>query len=154
MAPAGDGSESQPPSTSPTAEPPAPATGPCTDAEMAVTAAPAQASVAQNAHVRFYLRIKNISARSCTRDVGADAQELYLQDTSKAKIWSSDTCEPRHGTDVRTFGPGIEAEFFLDWNGKASSATGCTNNAPPKGKYELLARLATKLSDPVALELK
>jgi hypothetical protein len=84
--------------------------------------------------------------------VGADPQELYLQDASKTKIWSSDVCDPRHGSDVRTFGPGIEAEFFLDWH-DTTSKNGCTEQAPA-GKYELVARLATKLSDPVAVEVK
>jgi hypothetical protein len=153
VAQTGEGDE-PPPSAAPSAEPPAPLTGPCTDGEMAVTASPSQGSAPRNTHVRFYLRIKNISGRSCTRDLGADAQELYLQDASKARIWSSDACDPRHGADVRTFGPGIEAEFYLDWDGKASNA-GCANRQPPPaGKYELVGRLATKLGDPAPVELK
>jgi hypothetical protein len=152
----GDGGDPQP-SASPTpSEPAAPATGPCNDGEMTVIASPAQPSVARGSFVRFYLRIKNISGRSCTRDVGADAQELYMQDASKAKVWSSDACDPRHGNDVRTFNPGDQAEFFLDWDGKASNA-GCDpgkRQAPAAGRYELIGRLATKLSDPAAVELK
>jgi hypothetical protein len=152
----GDGGESQPVSPSPSAQPPAPVSGPCTDGEMTVTAVPAQGSVTRASFVRFYLRIKNISGRSCTRDVGADAQELYVQDVSKAKVWSSDACDPRHGNDVRTFNPGDQAEFFLDWDTKASNA-GCDSakrQPPPAGKYELVGRLATKLGDPAPLELK
>jgi hypothetical protein len=95
-----------------------------------------------------------VSNRSCTRDLGADAQELYLHDSTKTKVWSSDACDPRHGNDVRTFGPGIETEFWNLWDGTVTSG-GCANRKPPPvGKYELVARLATKLSDPAPLELK
>jgi hypothetical protein len=88
------------------------------------------------------------------RDLGADAQELYLEDATKTKVWSSDACDPRHGNDVRTFGPGIETEFWNLWDGTATSG-GCANRKPPPaGRYELVARLATKLSDPAPLELK
>jgi hypothetical protein len=150
---AGDGGGGDHQPAGPPEQPAAP-TGPCEDGELTLTAAPAQVSAARGAFVRFYLRVKSVSNRSCTRDVGADAQELYLQDASKGKTWSSDACDPRHGTDVRTFNPGDQAEFFWDWDGKASNA-GCAKREPPvAGRYELVARLATKLSDPTAFELK
>src|SRR5256885_9293450 len=80
--------------------------GPCADDEISVAAAAEPPSVARAAFVKLTLKIKNISNRSCTRDVGADPQELYLQDAAKVKIWSSDTCAPLHGSDVRLFRPG------------------------------------------------
>ncbi len=129
-------------------------TGPCTDGELTLTATAEPASAARAAFVKFTLRIKSTSTRSCTRDVGADPQELYLQDDAKSKIWSSDTCEPLHGTDVRTFKPGDVAEFYVVWNGKATNA-GCANQQPPPaGRYQLVGRLSTKLSDPSPLEIK
>lgn len=128
--------------------------GPCTDGELNLTVAADPASVARAAFVKFTFRIKNISNRTCTRDVGADPQELYLQDDAKSKIWSSDTCDPLHGTDVRTFKPGDVAEFYVMWNGRATNA-GCTNQQPPPaGKYQLIGRLSTKLSDPSPVEIK
>ncbi|NJC73874.1 hypothetical protein HC031_29790 [Planosporangium thailandense] len=154
--PAGDGdsqSASASPSLVPAAQPSPAPSGPCTDGEIAVTAAAASTSVAQGSTVRFYLRVKNIAGRSCTRDVGADAQELYLQNAAKAKVWSSDSCDAQHGTDVRMFGPNIEAEFYLDWHGNATD-NGCPGGKVAPGKYELVARLATKLSDPVVVEVK
>jgi hypothetical protein len=129
-------------------------TGPCTDGEVTLTVAPEPASVARAAFVKFTLSIKNTSTRSCTRDVGADPQELYLQDDAKSKIWSSDACDPVHGSDVRTFKPGDVAQFYVVWNGKATNA-GCTNQQPPPaGRYQLVGRLSTKLSDPSPLEIK
>jgi hypothetical protein len=130
-------------------------TGPCTDAEMAVTAVAESTSVARGAFVKLTLKIKNISDRTCTRDVGADAQELYLVDSAKAKVWSSDACDAAHGSDVRTFRPGIESEFFVTWDGHATSS-GCSANRPfpAAGRYQLVGRLAAKVGDPSAIEIK
>jgi hypothetical protein len=121
---------------------------------MALTVTAEPASAARATSVKFTLRIKNISTRSCTRDVGPDPQELYLQDSARAKIWSSDACDPLHGADVRTFKPGDVAEFYVLWNGKATNA-GCANQQPPPaGRYQLVGRLSTKLSEPSPVELK
>jgi hypothetical protein len=132
----------------------APGTGPCTDDEMAVTAVPEAPSVARGTFVRLTLKIKNISNRTCTRDVGADAQELFLLDGAKAKMWSSDACDAAHGGDVRTFRPGIEAPFFVLWDGRATSS-GCANRPlPPAGRYQLIGRLSSKLGAPAPLDVK
>jgi hypothetical protein len=132
----------------------APATGPCTDEEMAVSAVPEATSVARGNFVKLTLKIKNTSDRTCTRDVGADAQELYLVDSAKAKVWSSDACDAIHGNDVRTFRPAIEAEFFVFWDGKATNS-GCANRPfPAAGRYQLVGRLAAKVGDPATLEIK
>jgi hypothetical protein len=128
--------------------------GPCEDTDMSVTAVPDSTSVPRGSFVKFTLKIKNTSDRTCTRDVGADAQELYLQDASKAKVWSSDDCDASHGTDVRTFRPSIETEFWQVWDGKASNAGCAARQPPPAGRYQLVGRLATKLSAPVDIELK
>jgi hypothetical protein len=113
------------------------------------------ASSPRGTFVKFTLNIKNTSNRSCTRDVGADPQELYLQtrDNAKTKVWSSDACYPMHGSDVRTFQPGDVAKFYVVWNGRATNA-GCANQQPPAaGTYSLVGRLAGKFSDPVAVTL-
>jgi hypothetical protein len=110
--------------------------------------------VTRGGFVNFTLKIKNISTRTCTRDVGADAQELFLLDGSKAKMWSSDACDAQHGGDVRTFRPGIEAQFFVTWDGKATSS-GCANRPfPTAGRYQLVGRLSGKLSEPTPLDVK
>jgi hypothetical protein len=121
---------------------------------LAIAAVADPASAPRAAAVKFTLRIKNTSNHTCVRDVGAEPQELYLQDAAKVKVWSSDTCDPLHTIDVRTFKPGDEAEFYVVWNGRTNN-TGCTNQQPPAvGRYQLVGRLATKLSDPGPLELR
>jgi hypothetical protein len=126
-------------------------TGPCTDAEMAITPVPELATARRGAAVKFTLRIRNVSSRTCARDVGADMQELYLQQGG-VKVWSSDACDPRHGNDVLTFGAGHDAAYYVIWNGK-STDQGCANPPPPAGTYQLVGRLGTRVSDPVNFTL-
>lgn len=132
---------------------PSPGSVACSDADLSVVAAADATSIAQGAYVKFTLKIKNVSSRTCTRDAGADAQELYLQDAASTKMWTSDACDAPHGTDVRAFPPAIEYAYFVWWNGRTSS-TGCTNRPlPAKGTYLLVGRLATKFSEPVQIHV-
>jgi hypothetical protein len=146
-----------PPAATAAAPPPAPVvpppTGPCTDAEISVVAAPASATVKTGVPLKIFLKVKNVSNRACSRDVGADAQELIIQQ-NKAKVWSSDDCAPQHGTDMKAFTPGLEVSFFVNWDAK-SSAAGCDKRAfLAPGTYQVVARLTAKYSDPVNLTIQ
>jgi hypothetical protein len=140
-----------------TTPPPAavvPAVTPCADTEIAIAPIADPNPAPRGATVRLTLKIKNISARTCSRDLGADAQELYIQ-LGAEKMWSSDACSPLHGSSVQNLTAGAEQAFFVSWTGKASNA-GCDEAkrvAPPVGKYQLFGRLATKISDPFVLTL-
>jgi hypothetical protein len=125
----------------------------CTDAEMSVVSAAESTSVRQGVPTKFYIRIKNISTRTCSRDVGAQAQELYLMQNG-TKQWSSDACGNTGGnSDVRVLPPNIEREYYQFWNGQAT-AQGCTNpQMLPKGTYELRGRLGQKVSEPVTVTI-
>ncbi len=134
---------------------PAAAAGTCTDAEMSVTPVPAATTIRRGASVAVRLKIKNISARTCTRDVGSDLQELYIGQGA-GRIWSSDTCSTVKGSEVRSFPPNGEREYNVTWNGK--QANKCTaglaaGTAPPAGQYEMRFRLGAKVSAPVALTI-
>ena len=56
----------------------APTDGSCADQEVSLTPLPSSASIKRGSPMIIHLKIKNISTRSCTRDLGAGAQELYL----------------------------------------------------------------------------
>ena len=129
------------------------ANGTCTDAEMSVTPVPAATTIRRGAPVAVRLKIKNISARTCSRDVGADLQELYIGQGA-SRVWSSDTCSTSKGSEVRSFPPNGEREYNVTWNGKqANKCTAglATGTAPPAGQYEVRFRLGTKVSAPVIL---
>jgi hypothetical protein len=124
----------------------------CADSDLSLIAQPETAVAPNGAYDKFFIKIKNITDHPCTRDLGADHQELYLQ-KGTSKVWSSDVCNPAKGTDTVTMQPNIEHEYNANWNGQASDA-GCTNRKPPGiGKYELFARLDTKISEPADVQL-
>jgi hypothetical protein len=133
-------------------------TGPCADAEMSVAATAPSGTAARLTVVPLTITFRNVSTRTCTRDIGADMQELRLM-SGKELVWSSDDCNPNHGRDPYAFAPNAERQFKLNWNGRISrSGTGAvtcatTAPAPPIGAYELYGRLATKLSPPFTLRI-
>ncbi|GEM_PF-7095294 len=134
--------------------PPGSPSGPCEDADMSLTPALASSSVPSGKPLPIVFKIKNVSAKTCTRDVGAAPQELYIQQGA-TKVWSSDACDPKKtvGKDDRVFGPGVETEFPTVWDGR-STAAGC-GNPPflPPGDYQVIGRLGMKLSDPAPLKV-
>lgn len=132
---------------------PAAGDGACTDAEITVTPVAQPASVVRGAVVDLQLKIKNRSERTCSRDVGASVQELFIKSGAE-KIWSSDTCGTAQGSDVQSFTPGFERAYQVGWNGR--DTTKCANGVaagphPPAGTYQVYARVGTKLSEPVKL---
>jgi len=146
------------PTAAPTTGAAAPQTedGTCTDAEMLVTAIPELTTAQRGQTIAIRLRIKNQGKRTCTRDVGADQQELYIKRGAE-KVWSSDTCGNVKGSEVKPFTPGFEREYRVDWNGHDVSK--CANNLangpiPAAGDYQVFARLGTKTSNPVKLTLQ
>ena len=132
-----------------------PAGSACTDAEISVTPVPAATTVKRGTPLEIRLKIKNIGTRTCSRDVGALAQELYIVQGAQ-KVWSSDTCSSANQSDVQMISPGTEREYLVTWNGRTT--TKCQGGlaagaAPNAGIYEVRARLGTKISDPVRLAI-
>ena len=133
----------------------APAGATCADNEMSVIPTPAATTVRRGVPLVIRLTIKNISGRTCSRDVGADPQEIYI-DQGPRRYWSSDTCSTAHSADVRQFAPGTQRQYSVTWNGRQSSK--CVGGqsagpAPPPGQFEIRGRLGTKVSDPVRLDI-
>ncbi|WP_412737805.1 adhesin [Krasilnikovia sp. MM14-A1259] len=163
----GDGPSLPDPSdlTTPPAAPPsaaagnvpvtAAAGGPCTDAEVVVVAAPAATTIKRGASIEIKLKIKNVSARTCARPVGSDAQELYI-DQGAQKVWSSDTCSTTNQPEVKSLTPGTILDYRVTWNGRMATkceAGQAVGPAPNPGQYEVHARLGTKIGPPVVLTI-
>jgi hypothetical protein len=127
--------------------------GQCLDAEMSVTPVPARATAKRGTAVAVRLKIRNIATRSCTRDLGADVQEIYIKQGARV-IWSSDKCSPVGQPNVQTLRQGQELEFGVTWNGHMSSkCTGglATGPFPLLGEYQIFGRLGEKVSNPVTV---
>ncbi|MFC8297782.1 hypothetical protein ACIQH6_12640 [Micromonospora orduensis] len=128
--------------------------GTCTDAEISVTAVAQPVTAQRGTLVNLQLKIKNVSDRTCSRNVGADLQEIFIKSGAE-KVWSSDTCGKAQGSDVQSFTPNFERSYEVGWNGRDTSR--CDGNGlaagpfPPPGSYQVLARVGGKLSAPVKL---
>lgn len=125
----------------------------CADSEISVVPIVETQVVQQGTSTKFVIKIKNVSGRTCARDVGPQMQELYVKQ-GDARQWSSDLCENRGRTaDVVTFPPAHERSYSLTWDGKAN-AQGCANQSwLAKGTYQLVARVGSKVSEPVSFSI-
>lgn len=131
------------------------AAGQCADAEVSVTPIPSRTAAKRGTPVEILLKIKNVSTRTCSRDVGADLQEIYIKQGA-FKVWSSDTCSTVKNSNVQKLASGAELEFGVTWNGRQSSRCSAglaVGPAPQAGEYEVFGRLGGKVSAPVRLTL-
>jgi hypothetical protein len=157
------------PSPSPTTSPsPTPftlpvnnATGPCADTELEVSVQTSAAEYNQGSLIVFTLKIKNISNRTCNRDIGGAMQEIQIREHGTDKVfWSSDDCNGDTTTHWdQTFPAGFERTFDRNWNGhrtRTDSGNTCIeadSTRLPIGTYDLVARLDQKLSTPVEIKV-
>ena len=129
--------------------------GTCTDSELLVTPVAVPPTAQRGTVVTLRLKVKNVSNRTCSRDVGADLQELYIK-AGAEKIWSSDTCGTGKGSDPQSFTPNFERSYELGWNGRVDNrcANGLANGEfAAIGAYQVFARVGTKISEPVKLTI-
>jgi hypothetical protein len=140
--------------------PPAPpviATVECTDAELLLTTAVSPSPAVYGGTVTLMLIVRNVADHPCFRDVGSAVQELQVRQ-GDALVWSSDSCGQPQRSDVRSFGPNIETQFWRTWNTYRVAPHEC--DTPPgatpaaAGGYVLVARLGTKVSEPMAFEIR
>ncbi len=129
----------------------------CLDTEMSLTV---QATVRKD-DVILQMKIKNISNRPCTRDVGGVPQEIHVATLTSQPtdpvVWSSDFCQaPNQPADVRIFGAGIESLLppgGVLWK-KSYVTTGCTTVKPaPAGTYSVAAKMGTLVSPVVQVTI-
>jgi hypothetical protein len=124
----------------------------CTDAEIRLSPS-VQKATTGSVPYHLNLKIQNISARTCKRDVGAGPQEIHITDGAGHTLWSSDYCLTGSGSDVRTFGPNIVSPFQLNWDGDGDAAGCVKGSVLGPGSYRIVAKLGTKVSDPVAFTI-
>jgi hypothetical protein len=136
--------------TTPVTTGPVPA---CADGELTVVPAVLGGKIQSGSYPRLSLTIGSTADHDCSRDIGADQQELRVM-RGAARIWSSDDCDPTHGSYRTTFHPGAHVTYDLTWAGN-TSAPGCkaARTTVPPGAYQLLGRVGSKLSTAVAITI-
>ena len=121
----------------------------CTDHQLELTATLGSKAktVRSGTMPKLHLIVRNTGATACRRDLGADEQELRVMDGTR-RLWSSDDCQPLSGSAVWTLAPGAKRTYTLTWSGK-DSTPGCTEvrKRVEPGRYDLVARLSTMMSD-------
>ncbi|MER7277017.1 Hsp70 family protein [Dactylosporangium sp. NPDC000244] len=147
----GPASSGNPPAAA-AGSPSASVTPPCADSDLNLMAAPQQQSVARGAPLTLLHMVANLSTRDCIRDLGDAYREVYLQ-AGAVKVYSSVACAPQNGGEPTVLKRSEQVEHHIVWDGKATSA-GCDDRKPPPaGTYQLFARLGTKLSTPVTVQI-
>ncbi len=130
------------------------AVGPCSDDAISVLPQPRHNAIPAGHRLPITLLITNISDQPCSRDIGADQQEIRIMQ-GEQRIWSSDDCDPQRGSHVETLLPGRTIDrFWVTWDGR-TSAPNCAGErvVVPAGTYQIIARVGTKYSEPVTLRV-
>ena len=126
----------------------------CADSDLSIAPKPVRTRTPKGARLQIRLVITNISDRPCSRDVGADQQEIRVMQ-GKQRIWSSDDCDPQHGQHIEVLPSQQPIErFWVAWDGR-TSAPECRGErkVAPAGTYTVFARLGDLMSEPVTIEV-
>ncbi|CAB4852353.1 unannotated protein [freshwater metagenome] len=125
----------------------------CEPSDIAVTASTDSKSYTTGSTPKLKMRIENVSSQECTRELGADRNELIIT-MGTTRIWSSDDCNVGGTPKNATLKPGQSYSVTVTWLGRLS-AKGCPDNAPmaTKGSYRLVGRNVTVTSDSTAFSL-
>ena len=132
----------------PTAQPivPVVAEGECSDADTSVRVEVDRKTTAVGEGVHIKMVVKNISTKTCKRDVGSGANEVTVI-SGPALIWSTDHCNPNTDKDLVELAPGQEWSVKVVWIGK-QTAKGCkVRNLAKPGAYWAHGRNASLNSD-------
>lgn len=134
----------------PTAQPTVPVVsqGECSDADTSIRVVVDRESTVVGEGVHINMIVKNISTKTCKRDVGSGANEVTVI-SGPALIWSTDHCNPSTDKDLVELAPGQEWNVKVVWIGK-QTAKGCkVRNMAEPGAYWAHGRNASLNSDGV-----
>jgi hypothetical protein len=125
----------------------------CDDNAIAVTVTTDSDTYPPGRDPSFTLGVKNVSKKTCSRDVGQAALELQVT-SGGDQVWSSDDCSPGGSNDRTNLAPGHQYVQSVAWSRQESSA-GCpaSPKAAPAGDYQVLARNLDKFSEPASFTL-
>ena len=137
------------PSPTPVPTTPKPTVAPpttCPDAALAVTVAPRARTYRVGQNPIFDLRVRNISALSCIRDLGAGQQEVAVYKGTQ-RLWSSNDCYPSPEKSPQLLRPGVQETSSVTWSGLGSRPDCAGKRAQVgAGNYTVVARVGTAVT--------
>lgn len=149
-APSLEGASPTPETIQPTADPTVPPVGEgeCSDADTSIRVLVDRETTAVGEGVHIKMIVKNISDKTCKRDVGSGANEVTVI-SGPALIWSTDHCNASTDKNLVELTPGQEWSVKVVWIGK-QTAKGCkVRNMAEPGAYWAHGRNASLNSDGV-----
>lgn len=141
-------------SPSPSVRPARPAPA-CSDGDLTVSAAVTPERGPYGGTFSLSLVVRNGADHECSRDLGSASQEIRVLRAGTV-VWSSDDCGEQNGSDIRVFPAGASVRYTLQWNTYHLAPNACVVAAEPApaGNYQVIARLAGKVSAPANFEIE
>jgi hypothetical protein len=135
--------------TTPVPTTPAPTVRPptaCPDTAIQVTVSPRAKAYRVGQQPVFDLRVRNVSALACIRDLGAGQQEIVVYRGSQ-RLWSSNDCYPSTEKSPQLLRPGAQETSSVTWSGLGSRPR-CAGQRVQvgAGSYTVVARVGTAVT--------
>lgn len=119
--------------------------GSCTDSEVSVKVSMTKRVVNVGSESNLVMSVKNISNRTCKRDVGSGANEVSII-SGPAHVWSTDDCSPGSESNYVELKPGQIWSVKVIWNGKLSAPNCQVLSTAKYGAYWAHARNGAEVS--------
>lgn len=127
----------------------------CAEADIVVRVEIGEDTFFKGADSSISTYITSIGTTKCFRDVGATANEVFVQDLNQKVLWSSDKCQKKPKQNLVTLFPGDIYKVSFSWYGnKNPKVCGGEVVDMNRGEYELYARNGEVISEPVALTIE
>lgn len=131
------------------------ATTKCAEADIVVQVEISENTLLKGEDASISTYITSIATSNCFRDVGATANEVFVQDLKQKVMWSSDRCQKQPKQNLVTLSPGDIYKVSFSWYGNKNPKV-CGGEVADlnRGEYELFARNGEVISEPVALTIE
>ena len=122
---------------------------PCTDDQIAVTVTASPSPGVVGGTFTFNINVASKATEWCSRDLGPGAQEIRVLHDG-AVLFSSDDCDAKKSSDVRSFAAGDAVRYRFVWSSFRATPHTCAAaaNPAPAGTYQVVARVGSKVSGP------
>jgi hypothetical protein len=96
--------------------------------------------------------ITNIGLKSCLRDVGARANEVFVTNADGELVWSSNRCPANKKINLVEMAPMDVYQVVVSWGGfKNPTTCGETSEHVPVGTYQMTARNGDAQAEPATI---